>query len=235
MDRLLRNYMNRFFGYGSWNAPYWFIGIEEADCGEPITDRLERWRRRDCSDLEDFAQFHENTQHCRFIGKKPAYQRTWGSLVKIFLSFKGVDWDKATVLDFQGNTFARRNKEVAAIDLFPLPSRSVNHWSYRTQFANVPFLKSRELYEHTLFPRRQRVLNRRIQQYKPKLVVFYSKTYSDLAEGVAGVNLAQSSCADCLEGANAATFFFVCRLRRPSDESLRKIGLYLRGQTAINK
>jgi len=29
-DTLLREYIGVFYGYGRWDAPFWFIGMEEA-------------------------------------------------------------------------------------------------------------------------------------------------------------------------------------------------------------
>src|ERR1051325_12214967 len=162
MQQLLRHYMNRFYGYGDWKAPYWFIGIEEKDCGEPIEERLTRWQARNCHDLEDFGEFHAGTTHCQFIGGEAKYQGTWGPVSKLFLSFKGVDWTLNDVLQFQGKKFARRNQETAALDLFPLPAVSSGAWPYRGRFPEVSCTRSRTLYTHTVYARRARKLRQQI-------------------------------------------------------------------------
>jgi len=60
-DRLLADFMLRFYGYGSFSAPIWFVGMEEgggADLAE-LTDRLTAWDQGGRSELEDVAQYHK--------------------------------------------------------------------------------------------------------------------------------------------------------------------------------
>lgn len=45
-QQLLKTFMSRFYGYGSWSAKYWFIGMEEGggDSEEEIERRMMTWR-----------------------------------------------------------------------------------------------------------------------------------------------------------------------------------------------
>lgn len=54
-DRL-RAFMPNFFGYGSWTANLWFIGMEEG--GPALTnERLNAWDGT--SELADLRDFHK--------------------------------------------------------------------------------------------------------------------------------------------------------------------------------
>ncbi len=56
---LLDDFMRRFFGYGSWNAKLWFVGLEEGceDSCVEIESRLTSWDRSD--DLADAKEYHD--------------------------------------------------------------------------------------------------------------------------------------------------------------------------------
>jgi hypothetical protein len=60
-DQLLLDFMNAFYGYGNYKAPYWFIGMEEGggDSFEEVTKRLSVWDRRGRRELEDAAEYFE--------------------------------------------------------------------------------------------------------------------------------------------------------------------------------
>ena len=42
---MIEAYCKQFFGYGRWDAPVWFVGLEEAGAGtaEVLQTRLEVW------------------------------------------------------------------------------------------------------------------------------------------------------------------------------------------------
>jgi hypothetical protein len=51
---MIEAYCKQFFGYGRWDAPVWFVGLEEAGAGTPeeLQVRLAAWdqcgRREHC-------------------------------------------------------------------------------------------------------------------------------------------------------------------------------------------
>lgn len=47
-DDLLTVFVRRFFGYGSWEAPIWFIGMEEGGGKrfQELNERFDKWNRR---------------------------------------------------------------------------------------------------------------------------------------------------------------------------------------------
>lgn len=59
-DHLLTEFMNKFYGYGNFATPYWFIGMEEGggDSFEEVAQRLTVWKQRGRRELEDVADYH---------------------------------------------------------------------------------------------------------------------------------------------------------------------------------
>ena len=55
---LLLDFLNRFYGYASWDAELWFVGMEEGggNSEEESAKRLEAWDRAD--DLADIRDYH---------------------------------------------------------------------------------------------------------------------------------------------------------------------------------
>ena len=66
MDDGIRKMALRSFGYGRWEAPYWFIGPEQG-MGDPAYDsllvRVKAWRELGACELCDCREF-------RLIGEK---------------------------------------------------------------------------------------------------------------------------------------------------------------------
>ena len=54
---VLESYIERFYGHGSYEAKYWFIGMEFGGGGslEEIASRVEGWHSRGSKELEDLG------------------------------------------------------------------------------------------------------------------------------------------------------------------------------------
>lgn len=59
--RLLTDTADSFYGYGTYKASYWFVGMGEGGGGlvAQINARLEAWRLRGHREVEDLRSFHE--------------------------------------------------------------------------------------------------------------------------------------------------------------------------------
>src|SRR5258708_4897599 len=85
----------RSFGYGSWAAPYWFIGPEQGmgehereDFESALEVRVAAWIKLGRLDLNDCRKFHceigEKNWHC----KEPVnLQMTWRPLLLLLMAF----------------------------------------------------------------------------------------------------------------------------------------------------
>jgi hypothetical protein len=86
------------FGYGTWDAPYWFVGPEEAggaDCAE-LADRLAAWEglASDDEDYRGLLNLREyagaiNTNAMDFFGFEAGEQNTWINLLRLL----GQPWE----------------------------------------------------------------------------------------------------------------------------------------------
>jgi len=202
---LIKEYIHRFWGYGRWENPVWFLGMEEGMLqgnGEngPVKfeHRLNVWLNRGCRELEDAPSF------CGQLGipgffppppappPAPAAQPTWDRLTKIYLAAR-LDRAATTaeihnyrVLDFGriDQVHAERPKPFTLIELFPLPSRDTVAWPYAHLAAELPFLINRDAYRHSVFADRAITLLRKVEIHRPLAVLCYSKLYRELFEGV---------------------------------------------------
>ena len=195
------SFVTHKFGYGRWSAPYWFVGPEEAgggDCVE-LTRRIQAWRPingEPVNALEDLREY------CGAIGIEqfhrilnPRSQPTWCALIKLLGNAQGTApfWETEDrpgwVLGLQQNLLGRAGGEpsdhdIALLDLSPLPSPNTDLWLWkclfrandpqRSHFADRPAFFNRVLPgDRTFAQRRVDELRKRIDKYKPPLVVLY--------------------------------------------------------------
>ena len=76
-DALVTSFMSGFYGYGSYSADYWFVGMEEGGAGsaEEIVAHLEHWERRGRSELEDLRDFQVTKGNVDYSPVHPSYSR----------------------------------------------------------------------------------------------------------------------------------------------------------------
>jgi hypothetical protein len=184
---ILESYISRFYGYGSWNAPLWFIGMEEGGCPtlDEFSSRLICWSRRGSAELEDAPAYHKELNFTRWFGPKAKLQSTWEKLVRIYLSSQGLLSDIEAVRHFQGERFGSRDCGFASLELFPLPSTDTSAWIYRDA-AHIPYLINRQVYKYYVYPKRAEGLRQRIATHRPKYVIIYGLAYVDEWEGIIG-------------------------------------------------
>jgi hypothetical protein len=128
-DTLLRDYIEMFYGYGRWDAPFWFIGMEEA-CYftlEHINQRLATWQARGKKTLESMEQFAPAIG-CDWHGEHAKLQPTWRNLVLVLLRAKGCTVSNQILLDYQRTDLGTHAGETCLAELFPLPSPKITHW-----------------------------------------------------------------------------------------------------------
>ena len=66
MEEMARN----CYGYGRWDAPYWFFGLEEGMSGT-LEERIEAWQHLGEGGLSDCRLFHERIKDPDGIGRTP--------------------------------------------------------------------------------------------------------------------------------------------------------------------
>ena len=176
----------RWFGYGRWDAPYWFIGKEPGGSDDP--EQYASWERLGAPELLDCR---EHDLDCAADGKvgqwhggdRPRLQGTWRPLIAMTLAFEGADaYDEDAVRAYQDARWGTRSGNTAVLELSAIAAPSVAH---------------AEALRLTHLDDRISMLRRRIAEHAPKFVVFYglgtdpvyNKPYLDHWSTIAGREL----------------------------------------------
>jgi hypothetical protein len=179
---LLDDFMRRFFGYGSWSAKIWFVGMEEGggDSTTEIEKRLAAWDRTD--ELADIRRYHAAIGAPQWFSDRPKIQNTWGKLIRVALAAREQSTQTESVRRYQRDQLARDPGSEALIELLPLPSPSTKDWLY--QSFGIPPIASRELYRDTAMPSRIAAIRERIDKHQPETVIFYGVGYKRQWEAI---------------------------------------------------
>ena len=179
-EEVLAAFISKSFGYGTYEAPYWLIGMEEGGCDSPseLKVRLDAWDQRGRRDLEDLVDYHGAIGESRWFGPKPKLQKTWSQLIRVVCSAEGTPTSVDAVRAYQSQRLGRSPGETCLLELLPLPASSTNIWPY-SAVGDLHFLASREEYKKELLPGRIEHIKSRIREYQPRAVVCYSFRYRE--------------------------------------------------------
>lgn len=174
-DTLIEKYIHSFLGYGNVNGDYWFIGKEEGGDLSLAQNlkRIHHWHERGEKEFEDLYDYHISINVLDWFDEKPKLQPTWNKLIRILLSVLGEKTDTDNVKQYQSKHLARVDSNTCLPELLPLPARSTSHWGY-SAVSNLPYLNSRNVYREEIGNLRAINLRNKIDNIKPKMVVFYS-------------------------------------------------------------
>jgi hypothetical protein len=168
----------RWFGYGRWGAPYWFVGMEPggndthssydawlALGGDELIDcRSHHLWKRDALGVEDrlWTRWHD--------GDRPPTQPTWRPLIQALLAFKGQPSALESVRSYQRDHWGMLADETAVIELNALHA------------PNNAAKVDRETHR----PQRIRTIRERMVEYRPTFAIFYGKDYRPFYEQIVG-------------------------------------------------
>jgi hypothetical protein len=151
-----------WFGYGRWDAPYWFIGKEPGGSDEP--EQYASWKRLGGSELID-CRAHDVDCAAGGAGlwhgpePGPNLQKTWRPLIAMTLSFEGArNWDDHAGRRYQDEHWGRSGGDTAVIELSAAAAKSVSH----DEGMRLMHL-----------PERMATIRGRLADHPPKFVVFY--------------------------------------------------------------
>ncbi len=189
-EKELTHWIDHFYGYGSWQARFWFIGHEESggDVPEEVAEKINYFYtlrathptlcdirelfhyvvfRIDGPRADKFATFHDH----RF-GHQATLHGAWKNLIAFVHGYKTEN--HSDLLTYQKNSFALPSAHTEAlIQLYPLPTH--NHaWYYAwLDLPQLPFLKSRAAYQDHLYPTRMHTILQNMKVFKPAVVMMY--------------------------------------------------------------
>ena len=210
-DQLLDEFAHNFHGYGNYSGQLWFIGMEEGG-GNSFTEvakRLNAWADRGRRELEDVAEYHNAIGITYLFNDRPKLQPTWNKLIRILLSSNSQTPTTEQVREYQRASLGRVGRDTCLLELLPLPSPSTGRWLY-AQHSRLPYLADRETYKQACLALRTAHLRKRINEHKPRAVVFYSFTYQEHWQAIAGVDLLQES-NGVYTGRNRSTLFIMTK------------------------
>ncbi len=151
----------KFYGFGRWDAPYWFIGPEQGmkDVGDGLDARCRCWQRLGSQELADCIAYHRCLGYTLYHQPPFCLQPTWKRLILLLLVLKGEVPHKAAIRAYQATKWGTtaRDGETCVIDLSALAAPNLSVPRDRRAFR-----------EHRIS-----VLRERISQNKPKAVVMY--------------------------------------------------------------
>ena len=228
-DALLTEYASKFFGFGTWDAKIWFIGIEEAGGSreQDILARLAAWKQNRKPDLADAPAFYPASGQNDWHGDNAKPQATWKQLIRILLVARGRRDTDDGILEYQRFQFGSVAGRECLAELLPLPSPGSSAWNYR-QWSNVPWLQSRCLYQNHLVLQRALGLQQKLEAHHPKVVIFYSSTWHRIWATISRGVWSQAIKGKLMGWDCGGTSFYVTRHpRAESDEYFRQIGEFL--------
>jgi len=190
-EKALQHWISDFYGYGSWQAPFWFVGHEEGggDAPEEVAEKLnylhslkgingptlcdirELYRRVAFRVEGPRSEKYTNFYDHRF-GKEATLHGAWKNLIAFEHGY--LDKKIPDLLKYQKNSFALSSKpNEALIQLYPLPAHS-HAWYYSwLDLPQFPFLRSRALYQQHVYNDRMHHILEMIRIHKPTVVLMY--------------------------------------------------------------
>ncbi|SDY88399.1 hypothetical protein [Citreimonas salinaria] len=207
----LERFVETFWGYGRFDAPLWFVGMEEACGRHDFPLRFSAWRRRGERTIDDAAEYHREINAGSLFSQGAPLQKTWDKLIRCQLAAFGKPAGKETARRFQVEKLGRvtpSTDPTCLIELMPLPSPSQKDW-WISEYTDLEYLQSRKLYMREILPRRIEALNGLIAQYTPKAVVFYGMGYRRSLEKITGALKKSERMSRLFEAKGDQTRFFL--------------------------
>lgn len=193
-EKPLKHWIENFYGYGSWDAPIWFIANEEGggDLPEEVADKLTYFSNIHPPDahgtLCDLRELYRHVavqfdgpksglftnQYDYRFGNHAVQHGVWKNLIAFAHGYQTKELPD--LLAFQKNAFVLPSQpHEALIRLYPLPSPHNHAWYYSwLDMPQLGFLKSRALYQEHVYPDRIRTILNNIQSHKPGVVLMYA-------------------------------------------------------------
>ena len=179
-----------WFGYGRWDAPYWFIGKEPG--GSDDAENYEAWDRLGANALIDCREHDleyrgpdSGKWHVAKPGRSVPLQPTWRPLIALLLSYCGdASYDIERIRGYQVNHWGRLDGVTCVVELSAVAAPTTT----TTDSMRLKFLDERI-----------ETLKEKNHTARPAFVLFYGsgfdpvyrQPYLDYWQRLAGVNLSK--------------------------------------------
>ncbi|MBT1705896.1 hypothetical protein KK060_21575 [Fulvivirgaceae bacterium PWU20] len=186
----LKHWMINFYGYGSWKAPIWFVGLEEqgGDLPEDVAERINYFQGT--SSIKELADIRELYSRIKFraegprgarynnnydyrFGERGVLHGAWKNLIAFAHAFNSEL--QPDLFEYQQRTFLSPSlQREALLNLYPLPTPHNHAWYYAwLNMPGLPFLKTRDAYRQHFYESRITRLLRNLTTYTPSVVLMY--------------------------------------------------------------
>jgi hypothetical protein len=209
-EQKLLYWIENFYGYGSWQARFWFIGHEEGggEVPEEVADKLNYFQKTYADANGSLCDIRDLYKHVAFrwegpkaesfttmyeyrFGKNAVQHGVWKNLIAFVHGYNNKDLPD--LLAFQRKEFLSPSHQSALIQLYPLPGPHNHGWYYSwLDMPRLPYLKSRARYQEHVYQRRIDTILSNIAANKPEVVLMY---------GMDNINSLKSSIYEFFPGA----------------------------------
>lgn len=178
-----------FFGYGRWDAPYWFIGPEQGGGDNPERAAAFSMLQKEKSTpdgLCDCLEFHRVIGENRWHFKAPVdLQWTWKRLMLLLMSFLGRPTENMNLCEYQRGCWGRACGESCVIDLSGLSFKCFrDSGDFYREAGHNPAVSWRNIRVD-----RVKSIRDKIRDVKPSLVVLYGYSHWRYWREIAGNDL----------------------------------------------
>jgi hypothetical protein len=164
MEEAEKELASRCYGYGRWDARYWFIGPEQGQARwekDDLTARFEAFRKLSKDGLSDCRSFHNEIHETRWHRESPpaALQPTWKFLILALKAFLQESVEDKCRRSYQCHCWGSSGGETCVIELSGLPA------------TNFTVTRQREGR-----PERLEFIHSKMTSLHPRFVIIYGKT-----------------------------------------------------------
>lgn len=199
----LKHWIDYFYGYGSWQARFWFIGYEEGggELPEEVADKINYFHAAHptaegavCDIRKLYGQVAMNSEgpkgrlfSNRFeyrFGTSAIQSNVWKNLIAFEHGYGNEKLPD--LLTYQREKFlAPPSAREALIQLYPLPSPHNHAWYYSwLDMPQLRFIKDRTIYQEQVYPGRIHTILTQLRTHRPELVLMH---------GMSNINMLKKS------------------------------------------
>jgi hypothetical protein len=129
-----------WFGYGRWDAPYWFVGMEPGGTDDHASHEV--WMQLGGTELIDCRAHCLGTNFSKWHGgDRPPTQPTWRRLIQLLLGYEGRPGDLDAVSVYQRDKWGALKGDTASVEVSALHAASldilVDRDAYRDQRITI--------------------------------------------------------------------------------------------------
>lgn len=188
----LNHWLTNFYGYGSWQAQFWFIGYEEpgGDVPQEVADKFNYFYTHHPEAGPTLCNIRDLYKHVSLGPEDPKADKfstrfdyrfgataipstIWRNLIAFESGYE--HQPLPDTFAYQQEKFAVPDlKKEALIPLYPLPGSHTHSWHYNwLNLSGCDFLRSQQRYEEHVYEQRMQTILSKIKTHKPEVVLMY--------------------------------------------------------------